>query len=119
MPTAAHHEQRSVGRAQPGPHVADEVVVAGGVEQVDEHAVVLERREREVDRALLAYLRVLEVAHRRAVLDPTGAGHRPGRDEQGLDQRRLPGSGVADEHDIADPPGLVGRRCSAGRARGG
>ena len=31
----ADHEQRRVGGAQPGPQVADEVGVAGGVEQVD------------------------------------------------------------------------------------
>ena len=54
------------------------------------------------DRALLAVLGLVEVADRRAVLDPAGPVDRPGRDEQGLDQRRLAGAGVADQHDVAD-----------------
>ena len=100
-----HDEQRGVGGAQPGAQVADEVGVAGGVEQVDLDAVVLERRQREGDRALLAVLGLVEVADRRAVLDPSGPGDGPGRDEQGLDQRRLARSGVADQHDVADLSG--------------
>ena len=52
-----HHEQRGVGGAQPGPQLGDEVRVAGGVQQVDLAPGVLERRERERHRALLAAAR--------------------------------------------------------------
>src|SRR6185312_1141298 len=54
-----------------------------------------------------------EVAGGGAVLDPTGARDRPGRDEEGLNERRLAGPGVADEHDVADSSWLGGRGCFA------
>ena len=112
-------EQCGVRGAEPGAEVTDEVGVPGGVQQVDLDAVVLERRQRQRDRALLAHLRLVEVAHRGAVLDATGPRDRPGRDEQGLDERRLPRSGVADQHDVADVLRAVGPRCPAGGCRGG
>ena len=111
------HEQGRVRRAQAGPQVADEVRVPGGVEQVDLDAARAERRQRQRDRALLPLLGLVEVAHRGAVLDATGSGDRPGRHEQGLRQGGLAGSGVADQDDVADRPGLVGRRTPALAAR--
>src|SRR3954471_13937311 len=80
---------------------------------------MLERRDRKGDGALLADLRVVEVADRGAVLDPTGPGNRPGRDEEGLDKSRLASPGVADEHDVADVCRPVGRRCFAEGGPGG
>src|SRR3954466_3375314 len=74
---------------------------------------MLERRERERDRTLLSDLGLVEVACRGAFLDPTGARDRPGRDEEGLGERRLAGPRVADEHDVPDSRGLVGRWCFA------
>ena len=47
-------EQRGVGRAQAGPQLADEVGRAGGVEQVDLDARVLERQQRQAHRPLQA-----------------------------------------------------------------
>ena len=44
----------------------------------------------------------------RAASDPTGAWDRPGRDEEGLDERRFAGPRVANEHDVANVSGLVG-----------
>ena len=112
------HEQCGVGGPQPCPEVSDEVGVAGGVQQVDLHPVVLEGGQRQRDRALLACLRLVEVADRCPVLHPAGAGDGAGRREQRLHQRGLAGSGVADQHDVAHRGGLVGRRCSA-RGPGG
>src|SRR5262249_75527 len=83
------------------------------VQQVDLHPVDAERRQRERDRALLALLGLVEVAHRGAVLDATGPVDRPGRHEQGLRQGGLAGSGVADQDDVADRTALVGRRTPA------
>src|SRR5262249_11880112 len=51
--------------------------------------------------AALVLLR-LEVACGRPVLDPPSPGHRAGREEQRLGERRLPDPVVPDEGDIAD-----------------
>ena len=84
---------------------------------VDLVALPLERRDRERhrDRALL--LLGIEVAHGVAVLDAPHPRDRAGDEQQRLGQRRLPGSAVADERDVADlrrrerlhavPPGSV------------
>jgi hypothetical protein len=98
-----HDEQRRTGRAQAGAQLADGVRVSGGVEQVDLHAVVLERRQRQEHRAVLPVLDRAAVADRRAVLDPAGPGQQPGGDQQGVDERRLAGAGPADQHDVAHP----------------
>ena len=52
----AHHEHRQVGDPQRGGHVADEVGVAGGVDEVDLVVVPLERgqRQRQREAALAA-----------------------------------------------------------------
>ena len=67
-------EQCAVRRSQPRPQLADEVGVAGRVDQVDLDAVVQQRGQGESDRALLADLRVVVVADRRAVHDGAGPG---------------------------------------------
>ena len=96
------HEQRAVGGAQAGAQLTDEVGVAGGVEQVDLHAVVHQRRERESGRALLALLGLVVVADGRALHDRTCPGKHTGRDQEGLDQSRLPGSRRAHQGHVAD-----------------
>src|SRR4029079_2357094 len=63
-------EQGSVRGAQAGPQVAGEVGVTGCVQQVDLHVRGEHRGQREVDRALLADLDLIEVADGGAVLDP-------------------------------------------------
>jgi hypothetical protein len=110
----AHHEQRGVSGAKPCAQVASEVGVPRSVEQVDLGPRVLEGCDRKADGALLSDLGLVEVSDRCAVLDPTGSGDRPGRDEKGLDKCGLACPGMADEHDVADPSGLVGRWCPAG-----
>ncbi len=107
------HEECGVGGAQTGAQVADEVGVAGGVQQVDLDPRVHERGDGEADRALLAVLGLVEVGDRGAVLDPSGPRDGACRGEQGLDQGGLACSGVADQDHVAHGPGLVGLRCTA------
>ena len=104
------HEHRAVGGPQPGAQLADEVGVAGGVEQVDLDVAVHQRRQGEPDRALLPVLGLVEVGDRRALDRRTGPGQHTGRDQERLDQCRLPGSGGPDEDHVAD-------RISAARRR--
>jgi hypothetical protein len=83
-------EQRRVGGAQPGPQVASEVGIAGRIQQVDLHAAVDERHQRQVDRAPLADLDLIEVACRRAILDPALTLNGPRRSQEGLGESCLP-----------------------------
>ena len=72
-------EQRAVRSAEARSHLPHEVDVPGGVQQVDLHAVVHQRREGEPDGASLTVLDLLEVAHGRAVLGAAGPVQHPGR----------------------------------------
>ena len=99
-------EQREVGGLQRGGDVADEVGVAGRVEQVDLVAVELERRERERHRDPPPLLLGVEVADGVPSSTLPEAGDRAGGEQQGLGQRGLAGAAVADEGDVAD----LGRR---------
>ena len=82
--------------------VADEVGVAGRVEDVDLHAVPFDRchPERDAD-ALLDLLR-LEVAHRVAVFDGPHPRRGAGGEEHRLEQRGLPRAAVPHQQDVAD-----------------
>ncbi len=108
-----HDEQRGVRGAEPGAEIAHEVGVPRRVDEVDLHAVDLERREGQPDGALLAHLGLVEVGHGRALLDAPGAHEGACGHEQLLDERGLPGTGRADQHHVADLVGVVGHRCSA------
>ena len=91
-------EDRRVRGAQAGPELAHEVGEPGGVDEVDGHAVALERGDGQPDRSVAFAL--------------LGTSPRDtGRDEM-VEQRGLTGSARTDEDDIADVlggPGL-GRR---------
>ncbi len=101
------HEQDPVGGRQGRAHVADEVGVAGGVEQVDLEAVVLDGGDGQGDRDLLARLLGLEVGDGGAVLDPADAVGGPGGVAHRLDQRGLAGSPVTNDQDVADMIGGI------------
>jgi hypothetical protein len=103
----ADHEQHRVGGRQGGPHVADEVGVAGRVQQVDLEAVVLHRRHRQRHRDLLAGLLRLEVGHGGAVLHPADPVGRAGGVQHRLDQGGLAGAPVTHDQDVADVIGGV------------
>jgi hypothetical protein len=106
-----HHEQRAVGRPQPGPQVSGEIGVPRGVEQVDGDPVNDKRQEGQVHRPLLPQFYLVEVACRGAVLDPSGPRDGAGMGQQRLCQGGLPAPGMADKHDVAD-----GGRPAAGAA---
>ena len=110
-----HDEERAVGRAQSCAELADEVGVAGGVEQVDLHVADRDRREGEADGALLADLGLVVVGDGRAVFDSAGAGELAGRGQQRLDEGCLAGAGRPDEDDVAN--GSRRRRLAPGRLR--
>jgi hypothetical protein len=80
-----NREERGVGGPQPGPEVTDEVGVAGSVQEVDLDVIVHERGQRQVHRAALPDLDLVEVTDGAAVLDATGALDGAGRGEQRLD----------------------------------
>ena len=112
MPSdGADHEQGGVGGAQPGAQLADEVGVAGGVEQVDLDVVVHERRDGQATErccrtaagswSLTVVPSVTEPA--RLIVPVCG--------QQRLDQRRLPGPGVADQHHVAHPARILSNQC--------
>ena len=102
------HDDRQIGRSQPGLRVADEVRVAGRVEQVDLVVLPLERRKGERDRDPLGNLVGIEVADGVAVLDAAHAIDGAGGEQECFGERRFPGTAVADEHDVADPVGGIG-----------
>jgi len=91
-------EDRRVRGTQAGPELAHEVGEPGGVDEVDGHAVALERGDGQPDRSVA--LALLGTSPRDT-----------GRDEM-VEQRGLTGSARTDEDDVANVlggPGL-GRR---------
>ena len=97
-------EEGGIRRPQPRPHLAHEVGVPRGVDEVDLHPLVDDARHGERHRAAQPPLDLLVVADRRAVLDPAEAGRHAGAQEQGLDQGRLARGRVTDEDHVADAP---------------
>ena len=104
-------EQRAVRSPEARSHLPHEVDVPRGVQQVDLHAVVHQRREREPDGASLTVLDLLEVTHGRAVLGAAGPVQHSGRHQQPLDEGGLPRTRRAHDQDVAD-------RLRPGRDRG-
>src|SRR5690606_15993340 len=86
--------------------------------EVDLYVVEGQRRRGQVDRPLLAYFHLVEVADRVAVFDPAGPLDGAGGRQQLLDQGRLARSRMADQDDIAYRIRLVGRWCPARGSHG-
>jgi len=98
----ADHEHDEVGHRHRGLHLADEVRVAGRIEEVHLVALPLDRRRGQRHREALLLLLVLEVEHGRAVLDapdPVGATRQV---EQCLGERRLARAPVPREQHVSD-----------------
>ncbi len=96
------HHDGEVGDREGSLDLVDEVGVTGAVDEVDPDAGVVEGGESERDGDAVLLLFRLEVAHRRAVLHPTGAIDAAGAVQEGLGQGCLAGAAVADERDVAD-----------------
>ena len=103
----AHHEHGQVDDPQRGAHVAQEVGVARGVDQVDLVALPLERGHGERQRDPAPLLLGVVVADGGAVLDPPEAVDGAGSVQERLGQRRLAGAAVAHQGHVAD---LLGRK---------
>ena len=103
------HEQRHLGGLHAGDRVADEVRVAGRVDDVDLHAVVNDGCEREVDRELALDLLGVVVEARVTVIDGAEPLRGAGQIEHRLGERGLARTAVSDENDVAD---LVSTWCS-------
>ncbi len=100
-----HH--RPVGHAQGRDHLADEVGVAGRVEQIDLVVFVLERKQGSGQRQLAADLLVLEVGDRVAFFDLTHPVDGAGMEQERLAQRGLSAAAVRDQGDVADGVGCI------------
>jgi len=98
----ADDDDGHVGQGQGHLHVGAEVGVAGGVEEVDFHPVDGDRRQGQGHRQLPRGLLRLEVADRGAAVDRSLPGDGAGGGHQGLGQRGLAGSVVADQGHVAD-----------------
>ena len=97
-----HDEQRGVGGVEALDHLGHEVRVAGRVDERDLVLAVLERADREAQRAVLLLLLGLVVEVRGAVVDPAEPRDRAGSKEHLLRQGGLAAPGVAGEHDAPD-----------------
>ena len=93
---------RRVDAAHGADGLADEVGIAGRVDQVEVLAGVVEVHDAGFDRVLVLLLFLVEVADARAVVDAGGPADGPGGGEDLVDQRGLAGRAVPTEGDVAD-----------------
>ncbi len=94
------------GRRFHGPHrsqhLADEVGIAGRVDQVEVAAAVIEMDDARLDRVVMGLFLFVEVADARAVVDAGRTFDRAGGVQEGVGERRLAGRSMATEHNVAD-----------------
>ena len=102
-----HHHRRGLHRREDRQRPAEEVGVAGGIDEVHVPGAVVEVRYRAVQGMLVLLLLGIEVAHRGAVRDAPGRTDDACVCEQRLDQGRLAGAAVPDQGHVADVVGGV------------
>ncbi len=76
--------------------LSHEVGVAGGVEQVDAHVLMIEVGDGKLDGMLVGLFQGIVIAHGGATLHGTGCEYGAGGGKQGFDQAGLAGTAVAD-----------------------
>ena len=103
----ADDEERRVRHPQRAVHVADEIEVSRGVDQVDLVSLPLELRESEVDGHLALDLVGAVIEHGASVRHAPEAGIGLGEEQHGLGQRGLAHAMMGDEGDVADLLGAV------------
>ena len=96
-----------VGHAQGGLHVADEVGVAGRVDDVDLGVPPLDGGHAGADGDAPLDLVRVEIGDGVAFVDPAQAGGGLGVEEERLRQRRLPRTAVREQADVADAIGGI------------
>jgi small GTP-binding protein len=94
-----HQQQHAVDHRQPALHLAAEVRVARGVDDVELDVAVLDRGVLGEDRDALLALEVHRVHD--AVVDVLIGAEGPGLPQHRVDQRRLPVVDVGDDRDVA------------------
>ena len=96
------HDRRGLDRGERRQRMAEEVRIARRVEQVDPVLLVLEARDRELERMLEALLERRVVADGGAALHAAGRRDRACARQQRLGQRGLARAGLADQREGAD-----------------
>ena len=96
------HHDRGVRHGHGGNDLADEIGVAGRVQQVEPQVAVSQRDQRSADRHPAVPLLGVKVGDGVAVLNAPDPGNRPGRERERLNQRRLARALVPHDGDIAD-----------------
>jgi len=117
-----HQHDHRVHRGEHPVGVLGEVGVARGVDEVHDHAVVLELDGRGADRDAALLLHAHPVRHGRLAaglaVRGTGPADGPGVQQQGFGQGRLAGVGVGDDGDDATPGRLPGDFAGVERGSG-
>ena len=98
----AHHHDHQVDDGARRPHLAEEVGIPRGVDDVELDPVDLARGERQRERHVVLDLLGLEVAHRRAVIDLARPVDGTGGEEERLRQGGLARTVVPDEGNVPD-----------------
>ena len=98
----AHHDGHRLDRLEHRQRLAEEVRVAGRVDDVDVHALVVEAADGGVERVLQALLLRIEIRHRGAALQAAARAYGAGLQQQRLQQRGLARAGLTDQCDVAD-----------------
>ena len=96
-------------RRQGAQGVADEVGVAGRVDQVDLLARPFEVEQVAVDGEVAAFFLVVDVGDARAVVDRAAAVGGAGGVEQGVGKRRLARRPMSSQGNVADIGDVIGR----------
>ena len=95
-------EERDVRGLQPAERGADEIRVAGGVNEVDLDVLPAAVGQRHEDAALALLLLVLEVEDRVLLVHAAGARDFAGLEEHLVEERGFAASGMADGDDVPD-----------------
>ena len=97
-----HHHGYRLHRLEHRQGLAEKVGVAGGVDDIDVHAAVIETADGGVEGVLQALLLRIEIGNRRAPLQAAARAGGPGLQQQRLQERGLARAGLPDEGDVAD-----------------
>ena len=98
-----HDDHGRVHDAKRPEGVGDERRLAGRVDQVDLAIRVLERRHTGANRHRALLLVLLEIGHRRAVIDLPQAVDDPGLEQECLAEAGLPTPPMTDQRNVANP----------------
>ena len=105
-----HHHHGGVGHVEGGPGIRQEIVVAGGVSQIDRVLFPLIMVKGAGDGDLAFNFLGLVIQDGTAVVHFSQPGGGPRRKEEGLGQRGLAAAAMADKDQVADLCGFAGHQ---------